>query len=101
MNARHHLSLARFPEGNAKRPNGDSRSAFWQTYIASLLKLGVVGDAIWFATSYLQWWYHVALLWQHLFCNGHLHVSITVKNTDGVDRDHLMKKSFFVYRFFG
>ena len=41
------------------------------------------------------------LLWQHLFCNGHLHVSITVKNTDGVDRDHLMKKSFFVYRFFG
>ena len=28
MNARHHLSLVRFPEGNAKRPNGDSRSAF-------------------------------------------------------------------------
>ena len=35
------------------------------------------------------------LLWQHLFCNGHLHVSIAVKNTDGVDRDHLVKKSLF------
>ena len=68
----------------------------------SLLHLGVVGDTIWFASSCLQWWYFVAvLLWQHLFYNGHLHVSITVKNTDGVDRDHLVKRCSFVYRFFG
>ena len=50
MNAR-----VRFPERNAKRPNGDSRSVVLQAYFASLLKVGGIGDTIWFATSGLQW----------------------------------------------
>ena len=54
MNASHHLFLVRFPEGNAKRPNGDSRSAVLQTYNVSLLKVGGIGDTIWFATCGLQ-----------------------------------------------